>query len=757
MIDLNTTNPLTYLQWKQHQGNTAAASELSLLYNNYLIDWKEQKEILTLNNTNYTKSIYTEFLKNLNLSTLRGNIQNFLDRIDTDDIYELELAVHYYVTIIRDLLKNTRDIREEAKFVKTKNNLKISDAGIKQYLKNFIIKLLSNKEFINENTNAENIDIWKISNNLSINLNSLATDNPILYTARDVDKNLVLDLRKRVLKENKKIIQTLSINRNGKKIKLKTNSFAGQVRNGRLGINQIFANYERLPLRYFRNENKTIDNLKFIYEKGFIEKYIANDLYYLQGNKQDFTIFRLFKHTNATNNLPQRYGANIANKLTNLQNKQYFPYQLSFNNTGVTNFYSTDLTIVVNLSAFAGSSYIIPDPTKYEPGVKVVGNVINEAGDVIRNINFKQKTPLIFKAKNAHYKNTDLGSTVNLYNNKVLRNFGYQSKENSLDYSHTGINRGEDNINFWQGRDHLKWKNTDTYPVSVLNSYPEQTRLDDLLISNKTGIKLRSDIYGNEFIFIKPVQPKRKAGTTYIETPAATTAPNITSFDVYDGLYFDTVLASISAAAYVNGTTYTSITGIYDTIVAHEEAGQYCFAPTYGNVGESFGGPLSSTACSALQNIETDEIVDGGPLIDHPSTSSELIKSYFTDTTIPYYSIDMTAIYTYSTTTYEASATNNPATSASHLFDQQYISAGEIYVRNVYTQTVDPLSTVMTNLFNKHSTLTKNTILNDGNILDFDIIGNTIYIQTSAETLTELYSFKDGVFKIGASSKAIVT
>ena len=84
------------------------------------------------------------------------------------------------------------------------------------------------------------------------------------------------------------------------------------------------------------------------------------------------------------------------------------------------------------------------------------------------------------------------------------------------------------------------------------------------------------------------------------------------------------------------------------------------------------------------------------------------------------------------------------------------MSAGEIYVRNVYTQKVDPLSSAFSSIFNKHEDTTKTNILTSSNIVDFDIIENTIYVQTSAETVTELYTFKDGIFKNGASSRSIM-
>ena len=39
-IDLKTTNPLSFVEWKQYYNETLGSSELSVLYNNYLVDWK---------------------------------------------------------------------------------------------------------------------------------------------------------------------------------------------------------------------------------------------------------------------------------------------------------------------------------------------------------------------------------------------------------------------------------------------------------------------------------------------------------------------------------------------------------------------------------------------------------------------------------------------------------------------------------------------------------------------------------------------
>ena len=767
MIDLNTTNPLSFLDWKAYQQDKSSAAELSLGYNNYLIEWKEQKSTNTTNDTNYKKTIYLGFLQNINISSFPEKIQSFINEIDTDDVYELELAVHYYTAAIRQQLNNSKDVRDEIQFTKTKNNFKISKLGIEKYLHNFIINLLSNKEFISEKTDTTNVNISQISNRLKILINSLVTDNSILYKSSQPDARLVKNLKSKIKQESERVVQSISINKGGRKLKLKTNSFAKKIRNGRLSINQRFTNYNRLPERFFKNENKSLENLLYTLEKDLIEKYISNDLFLLTKKTNNYTLDNIFKSKNPTGNLFQRYGANTAQNLTNLKNRKDFPEQLSYSNTGTSLFYSSDLSFYVELSAFTNTEYVIPDPYKYQPGVEIVGNA--KVGDnIVRNITIKKNVPLIYSNKNIKYKNTNTGSSVQFYNNKLLRNYGYQSQENTLDYSAVGINKKEDSINFWTGKEHNIWKNTDVYPVSNLNVYPETERLDDLIINNKTGIKLKTDLFGNEFIFLKNSYPKRLAGASYI-SETSTTTTDITACEVYDGLYFDSVLAAITAAelsAETDGFTGTALNNITDRVNTKYPSGSALFdthivslnTDEY-NSSDSFYAPLSTTACSELQDIESDSIVDCGPFVDHPCGSQHVINGHFKNTTVPYVTSvqqDLTAIHDYSTTTYEASSLNNPVTAAVHLFEQQYVSGGEIFIRNTYTQKVNPLSAEMADLFNKHSAATKTRIKTD-DIRDFDIIDNTIYIQTGTETLTELYNFEDGKFKIAASSNSLIS
>lgn len=766
-IDLNTTNPLSFVEWKQYYNDTPGASELSVLYNNYLVDWKEAKQAKTNTKNNYTKDIYTQFLKNLTLDTVDTEVARFLNEIDTEDIYELELGVHYFVKIIRNQLLSVKELRDEATFSTTKNKLKTSKAGIKIYFKNYIAKLLSNKDFITQNTdtNIEDINITKIANAIEVDIDHYVSDE-FIYKIHPIDKDLANNIPNRVLRESKSsnIYQLLTINKNGKQYKVETNHIPTPA--ALLSVNDSFSNYERLPNRYFRNEIKTLENLKFTIEKNLIQKYLANDIYRLVGDKKSANIEILYDNINPTNNLTQRYGPNLFGGIVNEKNTNIFPYQLSYRNTGVNNFNSFSLTFNINLSSFNSRDYIIPNPHQYEPGVKAVGYIKDKRGNIISNVKIKQQTPLVFQSKTNVFKNPEYSSSINFYNNKISRNFGYQSQENSLEYSPAGINKKEDSINFWEDSEgHIDWKNTDTYPVSVLNIFPESQRLEDLLITNKTGVKLRSDVYGNEFYFVKSVYPKRKAGTAYISSDSSSTdSVCITAAEFYDGLYFNSLLSAISGSRYESdGTLYDSVTGVYDTFIVNDNTD--CDLGSLAGEGISFFSPLSTYNCTDLHTIALScgsvsavSAVDGGPFKEHPGRSDLLVENYFTDVSVPYYTIDSTQIYSNITTTYESASLNQPTATKFQLFEQQYEEYGEIFVRNNYTQEVNTLSAALSGVFNKHSTAIKNRVLSATNaIQDFDIIEDTIYVQTSAETITEKYIFNDGIFKNNAGSKSVIT
>ena len=114
-----------------------------------------------------------------------------------------------------------------------------------------------------------------------------------------------------------------------------------------------------------------------------IEKYVSNDLYYIDSLSK--TVNKLFEHDNTTNNLSQRYSPNTFLQLVNIKHNEIYPQQLSFYNTGVSVFHSSNLTYTIELSSLRGHEYVIPDPSKFESGVKCVGVIKNSnTGQILK-------------------------------------------------------------------------------------------------------------------------------------------------------------------------------------------------------------------------------------------------------------------------------------------------------------------------------------------------------------------------------------
>ena len=123
-MNIDTLKPYTLKEYKQYNRDIVNIDELSALYNNYLIEWKEYKTTSATDDSNYRSNIYKEFLKNIELTNINPEIKIYLDQIDYDDPYELDLAVHYFTINLNNEINRTIEYRDEIKFTPTKNNLK---------------------------------------------------------------------------------------------------------------------------------------------------------------------------------------------------------------------------------------------------------------------------------------------------------------------------------------------------------------------------------------------------------------------------------------------------------------------------------------------------------------------------------------------------------------------------------------------------------------------------------------------------------
>lgn len=735
MIKYTTTKPYTFNEFARYYNDTVNKETLSVVYNNYLVDWRLEKAKENTSKQNYKTTIYKEFLKNIDTSNYPRDIRNYLAELDYDDIYELDLAVHYFTVNINNDVNRLKTFRDDIKFSTTKNNLKTSRAGIEKYLKAHLLKILKENKH-----NISDYKIKELSQRVKIDFIQYASDDYIGTIQEDFDYTSKININEAIENASKQTYQLLNVrSKNGSK-RIQTSKKLN------LSINKKYSDWSKLPERFFAQENKTYENLSFILKDKIKEKYAGTEVFVLSGNRTNYTLNKICEPENHNANMYSYYQTLPSYNYGNLVKRDDIPRQLSFSNTGLAIALSRNITYNVN-SKYVTGPYIIPNPSKVQPGI---GFTKTE----------KSTVPINYIAKTDWAKNDDEYS-INVDEINTLKGAGYQSKENSLKYTPYGINKISDEVSFWSGSDQINWKNADAYKRTDLTSYPEGERYEDLLITNDVATLLKGDIFGNEYVLYKGTAPERQGSnsgayaTNLVNIKASTSNNSGDTHDctLYDGLYFDGVLSAISAA---NPTDFTSLTAVYDTVLYNDVSGcdhQDLGSPnSYGYTTFFAPSSISEGAATECDNIDEDGLADAGPFLNHPCKSTDFTAGLFGKVTVPYNSYDITAFNTnLFDTTYK---TFNTITEAS-LYDENFVSAGAIYVRDIKSQKVYNFYEKLSGVFLKLPDSAQSAI--SAEVTNFDIIGDTIFIQTlSGATFTERFNYDGDVFSFTAPSISLV-
>ena len=131
---VNEDRPLSYLSWYQTHTGIIPGQEYKQ-YNEYLLKWYREK---SQTNTDYNNQIRVNFLtllKQLQLFFSNEEAQNWYNQIDLNDEKEILLAIPYFAKKLRDISLYYIQLRNELKKSKLKYNLKGTNTGIVQQLK----------------------------------------------------------------------------------------------------------------------------------------------------------------------------------------------------------------------------------------------------------------------------------------------------------------------------------------------------------------------------------------------------------------------------------------------------------------------------------------------------------------------------------------------------------------------------------------------------------------------------------------------
>lgn len=498
--------PFTFTEWLVRT-NLSETDGIFLLnqYKYYLLSWYKSKNLDNEKINDFIRSSYINLLREIILSYSTLEERRFVSNADLTNDLDLYTILPFFVEKIKTICNYYALLRENVKNQKYQNSLKGSTAGTTSTLKNAIIKSLNALNIIK--TDTINFNLSSIRDNISIEVVDFYDDtqyfdlNPSLseetynpgissqyYSANlnELNTTLFTDFSATVVDAIRQYPFFLSDFKTPYSINVQVNANDLEYLKDRDFISQI--------------NNNDPTNLSLNLQKQLIQKFIGTDYYYIStgSTTTDYISSLLFEaEDKSANYLNKRFPstATVPNEQDLKNIKEIGGFFLP-DKLGVLNFNTLKYTVDVDTSKLEPNKiYVFPDPKKY-------GNISNLS---LTDFN----SPLIYEEDVSwmHFNRTAQYIYGNIISNPLIKNFyAYHSRNETIGYMPFGMSRDIDTTEFFIGSGKDDWGNSDVFPV-VKNVLPLNQRQENLLVVNKTLVKYRNDIYGNNYGLYKEINP----------------------------------------------------------------------------------------------------------------------------------------------------------------------------------------------------------------------------------------------------------
>ena len=180
---LDKFRPFTFLEFVQTVSETYPPETLTDFYNTYINRWNIKTNTKTEDNSQIIIDRYKDFLKDITLDFTTNAEKTFLTQIDFNDPYDLEIAISFYSKKIRDITTYYRNKRNSLHYSTIKAQLKGSNFGIEQAAKDLIVNFLENRD-----TASIDYNIQDVKDNVAVSLTEYF-DNYSQYFNQEPDED----------------------------------------------------------------------------------------------------------------------------------------------------------------------------------------------------------------------------------------------------------------------------------------------------------------------------------------------------------------------------------------------------------------------------------------------------------------------------------------------------------------------------------------------------------------------------------------
>lgn len=590
--------PLTYVQWLQYETSFDRVSAFEQ-YTQYLAEWyRSKKTSAEETDVDYIKNIYTELLKQITLEYTTPNERRFLENIDYENKDDLDIALPFFAKKLKQIAIYYANQREEIKFSSVRANLKGSDFGINQVVYKQVAEIIKYDPDVQSQLADMSLTEEDILTNLRVEVQELYDteqnyynipyeSNGEDYTAPGSNRfnyfnmSLIPDRTKMFLSDtfNQSVIELIEqvpvlLFSGIESITQSDSKELRDIENRSYAITDIITGTEldRLGDENFSNYLDT-GKLNIEYEQLAFQKYCGTDYYYLStGDTLTNTVSgKLFTADNPHKEILNKfYPTILTTPGENLYKQEYIGGFFTSSDVGILTYTTLDFEYRFKPKT-TESVYYFPDPATGATGFFGADRPYDS---------------IIIYYENINWQKSSITSNYNFGLQKQYRNLTrftpYQSQSDTV-MSHTGVSRVDDEFDFWTASEPSVWKNQDIYPLESDYSQPIEHRYKELLGGDKIIYKWKTDIYGNEYAFVKDnIQPVDhtpiNTNTTLYETEWITISDESTkpkSRHVNNRIqkphkkYTLTEQTGLSGRLFIRNNTYTGIQTITDPLFKH--------------------------------------------------------------------------------------------------------------------------------------------------------------------------------------------
>lgn len=772
-------SPFSFLDFIQYTKVEYSPEEYSTFYSAYLKKWYSLKGGSEQEQKEQFKEYYRQFIEEIVISYTTENEKRFLQKINFNDPADLDIAIPFFANKLKEVAVFYKQRRDEGKYVIDRNKIKGRAEGVEKAIFDNIYNYLLNAE---DTLNAKTFDIKNITSKLNINIEEYLD---VYGSYFDLPRKQTEEtgLRSELYSSNLNNIDTsLYLDPFGIEALTTGNNFLSSI--GSITINPpaiTIDSFDLLcdpdnPLAQLQDKDtKGGLTLSEVYriKRVLLGKYLGTDIYYYNTSVSPAISGILIRANNPTGNLLNLQTADTASIESNdIQLLRDVGIFFEPDNIGLFKLNANDFTYNVDTESLEDNNfYIFPDPALY-------GNVTT---------NPQSAYPLQFRIdsrKNSRNVSSGIATGEPLISNKVLTFEPYTTKERN------------------------------TSELKILNSISDKLNFSDLY--NEGAIsKYQYDSYGNEYALFKTSLPKavdEPPNSNILNL----LLNGHTYYDPLEGYSFNYSITGVNGDTIRSGLStqtngYSALDGAYNLyfreFLPYQELKEVTrnITPVFRDGGSlafldstplpepltawdpGFPGPLNyyynillegtfpvnqdlqsdQTPLSTLTTEELErDIITGVVEFDFTTDVKYYLSAtdynykyidcgYFADELILPNDFNYEKEYRYIDKVDSRASTVLAISSTGNLLtrEERRLLAGKLFVKNQSYSTSSPIQSALDVTFSKYSTTVQADIFN--NIIDFDIIGDNIFLQTPNNLVIDVINYDGSAFTRSSNNNTL--